>query len=163
MRPLSLPVSGRADGRFRTLVSAAKNPVPGAEKVWWRELRLEAVAAGCALRLKSVNVKKWNQGWESVDESKLARNRTRTKDREYAVVAARGGDHDLEQALFQSVAAVARASDHEQRFASLEVMRCRPREQLYRQRLRQARQYGGGFDSPAFHGFSLCKATSKLG
>src|SRR5262249_26018453 len=27
----------KADGRFRTLVSAAKNPVPGAEKVWWRE------------------------------------------------------------------------------------------------------------------------------
>src|SRR5262249_49619667 len=44
MRPSSLPVSGRVDGRFRTLVSAAKNPVPGAEKVWWRELRLEAVA-----------------------------------------------------------------------------------------------------------------------
>src|SRR5215467_7221498 len=62
MRPSSLPASGRADGRFRTLVSAAKNPVPGAEKVWWRELRLEAVAAGCALRLKSVNVKKWDQG-----------------------------------------------------------------------------------------------------
>ena len=52
-----------ADGRFRTSVSAAKNPVPGAEKVWWRKLRLEAVAAGCALRLKSVDVKKWNQGW----------------------------------------------------------------------------------------------------
>ena len=52
-----------ADGQFRTLVSAAKNPVPGAEKLWWRELRLEAVAAGCALGLKSVNVKKWNQGW----------------------------------------------------------------------------------------------------
>jgi len=31
------------EGRFRTSVSAAKNPVPGAEKVWWRELRLEAV------------------------------------------------------------------------------------------------------------------------
>src|SRR5262249_48136615 len=55
--------SGRATGRFRTLVSAVKNSVPGAEKVWWRELRLGAVAAGCALRLKSVNVKKWNQGW----------------------------------------------------------------------------------------------------
>jgi hypothetical protein len=63
MRLSGLPVSGRAHGRFRTSVSAAKNPVPGAEKVWWRELRLEAVAAGCALRLKSVNVKKWNQGW----------------------------------------------------------------------------------------------------
>src|SRR5215510_3554869 len=62
MRLSGLPVSGRAHGRFRTLVSAAKNPVPGAEKLWWRELRLEAVAAGCALRLKSVNVKKWNQG-----------------------------------------------------------------------------------------------------
>src|SRR5215813_6892232 len=96
----------------------------------------------------------------SVDESKLARDRTRT--REYAVVAARGGDHDLEQALFQSVAAVARVSDHEQRFASLEVMRCRPREQLHRQRLRQARQYGGGFGSPAFHDFSPRKAPSKL-
>src|SRR5262249_20600735 len=47
----------------RAAVSAAKNPVPGAEKVWCRELRLEAVAAGCALPLKSVNVKKWNQGW----------------------------------------------------------------------------------------------------
>src|SRR5262249_27173918 len=33
------------------------------EKVWCREFRLEAVAAGCARRLKSVNVKKWNQGW----------------------------------------------------------------------------------------------------
>src|SRR5262245_44670010 len=63
MRPSSRPVSGRAHGRFRTSVSAAKNPVPSDEKVWWRELRLEAVAAGCALRLKSVNVKKWNQGW----------------------------------------------------------------------------------------------------
>ena len=31
------------EGRFRTSVSAAKNPVPGAEKVWWRELHLEAV------------------------------------------------------------------------------------------------------------------------
>src|SRR5215470_5708725 len=63
MRLSGLPVSGRVDGRFRTSVSAAKNPVPGAEKVWWRELRLEAVAAGCALRLKSVNVNKWDQGW----------------------------------------------------------------------------------------------------
>src|SRR5262245_25163094 len=52
----------KAHGRFRTSVSAAKNPVPGAEKVWWRELRPGAVAAECALRLKSVNVKKWNQG-----------------------------------------------------------------------------------------------------
>ena len=43
MRPLSLSFSGRAHGRFRAAVSAAKNPVPGAEKVWWRELRLEAV------------------------------------------------------------------------------------------------------------------------
>src|SRR5262249_12334465 len=85
----------------------------------------------------------------SVDESKLARDRTRTKDRDYAVVATRGGDHDLEQALLQSVAAVARVSDHEQRFTSLEVMRCRPHEQLYRQRLRQAPQYGGRFGSPA--------------
>jgi hypothetical protein len=42
------------DGRFRTSVSAAKNPVPGAEKVWWRELRLEAVAAGCVLRLREI-------------------------------------------------------------------------------------------------------------
>src|SRR5262245_39225816 len=63
MRFSGLPVSGRAHGRFRTSVSAAKNPVPGAEKLWWRELRLEAVAAGCALHPKSVNVKKWNQGW----------------------------------------------------------------------------------------------------
>jgi hypothetical protein len=47
---------------FRTSVSAAKNPVPGAEKLGWRELHLEAVAAECALRLKSVNMKKWNQG-----------------------------------------------------------------------------------------------------
>ena len=31
-------------------------------KLWWRELHLEAVAAECALRLKSVNMKKWNQG-----------------------------------------------------------------------------------------------------
>src|SRR5262249_49401213 len=31
MRPSSLPVSGRAHGRFRTSVSAAKNPVPGAQ------------------------------------------------------------------------------------------------------------------------------------
>src|SRR5262249_3080776 len=46
MRPLSLSFSGWAHGRFRTLVSAAKNPVPGAEKLWWRELRREAVAAG---------------------------------------------------------------------------------------------------------------------
>jgi len=52
-----------ADGRFRASVSAAKNPVPGAEKVWWRELRLGAVAAGSVLRLKTVNVRKWNQGW----------------------------------------------------------------------------------------------------
>src|SRR5262249_52623731 len=57
MRPSSLPVSGRVDGRFRTSVSAAKNPVPGAEKVWWRELRLEAVAAGSVLRLKLGNMK----------------------------------------------------------------------------------------------------------
>ena len=63
MRPSSLSFSGRSDGRFRTLVSAAKNPVPGAEKVWWREFRPGAVAAGCALRLKSANVMKWNQGW----------------------------------------------------------------------------------------------------
>jgi len=42
MRPSSLSSSGRADGRFRTSVSAE-----------------------CALRLKSVNVKKWNQGWAS--------------------------------------------------------------------------------------------------
>src|SRR5262249_10244674 len=63
MRSSSLSFSGRAHGRFRTLVSAAKNPVPGAEKVWWREFRLGAVAAGCALGLKSVNVKKWDQGW----------------------------------------------------------------------------------------------------
>ena len=63
MRASSLSFSGRSDGRFRALVSAVKNPVPGAEKVWWRELRPGAVAAGCALRLKSVNVKKWNQGW----------------------------------------------------------------------------------------------------
>src|SRR5262249_24500048 len=61
MRPSSLSFSGRSDGRFRASVSAAKNPVPGAEKVWWRELRPGAVAAECALRLKSVNVKKWNQ------------------------------------------------------------------------------------------------------
>src|SRR5262249_10382053 len=73
-----------------------------------------------------------------------------------------GGEDDLDQALLQRVAAVARVSDHEQRFASLEVMRCRPREQLYRQRLRQARQYGGGFGSPAFHNFSPRKAPSKL-
>ena len=45
MRLFGLPVSGRVDGRFRAAVSAVKNPVPGAEKVWWRELRLEAVAA----------------------------------------------------------------------------------------------------------------------
>src|SRR5262245_58793662 len=32
MRPLSLSFSGRAHGRFRTSVSAAKNPVPGARK-----------------------------------------------------------------------------------------------------------------------------------
>src|SRR5262249_240204 len=51
-----------ADGRFRAAVSAAKNPVPGAEKLWWRELRLEAIAAGCALGLKSVNVKKVGSG-----------------------------------------------------------------------------------------------------
>src|SRR5262249_12851102 len=57
MRPLSLSFSGRAHGRFRAAVSAAKNPVPGAEKVWWREFRLEAVAAGCARCLKSVNVR----------------------------------------------------------------------------------------------------------
>ena len=55
MRPSSLSFSGRAHGRFWTLVSAAKNPVPGAEKVWWRELRLEAVTAGSMLRLKSGN------------------------------------------------------------------------------------------------------------
>jgi len=29
-----------ADGRFRAAVSAAKNPVPGAEKVWCREASL---------------------------------------------------------------------------------------------------------------------------
>src|SRR5262249_42543669 len=34
-----------------------RNPVSGAEKVWWRELRLEAVAAGSVLRLKSGNMK----------------------------------------------------------------------------------------------------------
>ena len=56
--------------------------------------------------------------------------------------------------MLQTVTAVARASDHEQRFVSLEVMRCRSREQLHRQRLRQTRQYGRGFGSPAFHGFS---------
>src|SRR6516164_8637847 len=43
MRLSSLSFSGRAHGRFRGSVSAAKNPVPGAEKLWWRELRLEAV------------------------------------------------------------------------------------------------------------------------
>jgi hypothetical protein len=59
MRASSLSFSGRRDGRFRTLVSAVKNPVPGAEKVWWRELRPGAVAAGC----DTPNVKKWNQGW----------------------------------------------------------------------------------------------------
>src|SRR5215472_2754179 len=37
MRPLSLSFSGRTHGRFRAAVSAAKNPVPGTEKVWWRE------------------------------------------------------------------------------------------------------------------------------
>src|SRR5215831_4301981 len=63
MRPLSLSFSGRADGRFRAAVSAAKNPVPGAEKVCCRELRLGAVAAGCALRLKSANVKKWRRSF----------------------------------------------------------------------------------------------------
>ncbi len=34
---------GRADGVFRASVSAAKIPVPGAEKVWRRALRLPAV------------------------------------------------------------------------------------------------------------------------
>ena len=63
MRPSSLSGLRKGQTQFRAAVSAAKNPVPGAEKLWWRELRLEAVAAGCALGLKSVNVKKWNQGW----------------------------------------------------------------------------------------------------
>src|SRR5262245_31558824 len=36
-----------------------------------------------------------------------------------------------------------------------------PCEQLYRQRLRQARQYGGGFGSPAFHSLSPRKAPPK--
>jgi len=31
---LSLSFSGRAHGRFPAAVSAAKNPVPGAEKLW---------------------------------------------------------------------------------------------------------------------------------
>ena len=65
--------SGRAHGRFRTSVSAAKNPLPGAEKVWWRGLRLEAVAAGSVLRLKSGNVKTWNQGWASCSHIALAK------------------------------------------------------------------------------------------
>jgi hypothetical protein len=63
MRPSSLSFSDGADGRFRASVSAAKNLVPGAEKVWSREFRLEAVAAGCALRLKSGKYEDWNQGW----------------------------------------------------------------------------------------------------
>ena len=63
MRHSSLSFSEGHTADFRTSVSAAKNPVPGAEKLWWRELRLEAVAAGCALGPKSVNVTKWNQGW----------------------------------------------------------------------------------------------------
>jgi len=63
MRPSSLSGLRKGQTQFRAAVSAAKNPVPGAEKLWWRELRLEAVAAGCALGLKSVNVKKWDQGW----------------------------------------------------------------------------------------------------
>src|SRR5262245_37897130 len=62
-----------ADGRFRASVSAAKNPVPGAEKVWWRELRLEAVAAGCALHLKSVNVKEVESGLAQTEPRKLQR------------------------------------------------------------------------------------------
>src|SRR5262245_44524151 len=70
MRLSSLSFSGRAHGRFRTSVSAAKNLVPGAEKVWCREFRLEAVAAGSVLGLKSVNVKKWNQGWARPSRSK---------------------------------------------------------------------------------------------
>src|SRR6516162_10252981 len=63
MRHSSLSFSEGHTADFRTSVSAAKNPVPGAEKLWWRELHLEAVAAECPLRLKSVNMKKWNQGW----------------------------------------------------------------------------------------------------
>ena len=123
---------------------------------------LECIAAHEA-QLAITNGEYRGRSRPSVDESKLARDRTRTKDREYAVVAARGGDHDLEQTLLQSVAAVARVSDHEERFTSLEVTRCRPREQLCRQRLRQAPQYGGGFGSPAFHGFSPRLAPSKFG
>jgi ABC-type uncharacterized transport system substrate-binding protein len=43
--------------RKHAIDAAAKRPVPGAEKVWWREFRLGAVAAGCVLRLKSGNMK----------------------------------------------------------------------------------------------------------
>ena len=53
---------GRAPNSFRA-EEHKPSLFPPTEKVWWRELRLEAVAAGCALRLKSANVKKWNQGW----------------------------------------------------------------------------------------------------
>src|SRR5262245_52562852 len=51
-----------ADGRFRAAVSAAKNPVPGAEKVWWREFRVGAVAAGCARRLFGTPWRSFKEG-----------------------------------------------------------------------------------------------------
>src|SRR5262245_60496392 len=67
---------------------------------------LECIAAHEA-QLAITNGEYRGRSRPAVEESKLARDRTRTKDREYAVVAARGGDHDLEQALLQTVAAVA--------------------------------------------------------
>src|SRR5262245_26256098 len=73
MRPLSLSFSGRAHGRFRAAVSALKNPVPGAEKVWWRELRLEAVAAGCALGLKFCEWEEVESGLGQTEPLKLQR------------------------------------------------------------------------------------------
>jgi len=58
MRPLSLRFPEGAGGRFRTSVSAAKNPVPGARKgVAPRASPRSCRCSRCALRVKSVNAK----------------------------------------------------------------------------------------------------------
>src|SRR5262245_15190115 len=86
MRLSGLPVSGRVDGRFRTPVSAAKNPVPGDEKVWWRELRLEAVA--CWMRTPAEICK-----CEEV-ESGLGQTKPLKLQRPFVRCITQGGDAD---------------------------------------------------------------------
>src|SRR5262245_18245870 len=88
---------------------------------------------------------------QPIDHGELADNGAGTEHGQNPLVTLRRGDHDLEQALLEPIAAIAWVACDEQRLAGLEAARRCVNKEFRREAGRQPRRYGGVLGAQVRH------------